>query len=271
MPLKKDASGKRWVEMELILSASPDEVWRAFATGPGYAAWFIKADIEERVGGALVFHFGPDLKSTGQVTFWEPPRAFGYVERDWAEDAPPVATEITITARSGGQCVVRMVHSLFASSDDWDDQLEGFEGGWPAFFEILRIYLAHFSGMEAAQADARVMGVREEPLAIWRRLTEGLGLAGVNAGEPVATAPVPEALTGAVETIFQNSRFRYIVLRLEAPAPGVALLAAHAVKDGAHVSASFHYYGAAAQDHAAASQPKWRSWLAEQFPAPGPE
>ncbi len=43
-----------------------------------------------------------------------------------------------MTARSGSTCLVRMVHSLFASGDDWDDQLEGFEGGWPSLFEILR-------------------------------------------------------------------------------------------------------------------------------------
>src|SRR5262249_32168804 len=46
-------------------------------------------------------------------------------------DAPP---------RGGGICVVRVVHSLFASTDDWDNQLEGTESGWPGFFRILRIY-----------------------------------------------------------------------------------------------------------------------------------
>jgi len=45
-----------------------------------------------------------------------------------------------------------MVHSLFASTDDWDDQMEGFEDGWPSFFEVLRLYLSHFAGMEAAVA-----------------------------------------------------------------------------------------------------------------------
>ena len=33
------------------------------------------------------------------------------------------------------------VYSLFASTDDWDNQLEGTESGWPGFFRILRIYL----------------------------------------------------------------------------------------------------------------------------------
>lgn len=267
MPVKKEASGKRWVEMEVLVPGSPDEVWRALATGPGNAAWFVKAKIEERVGGELEFYFGPDAKSTGQVTFWEPPHVFGYVERDWAEGAPPVATEITIISRSGGQCVVRMVHSLFASSDDWDDQLEGFEGGWPGFFEVLRIYLADFAGMEAEQAGAMLMRAQEEPLVVWTRLTERLGLAGANVGERRTTSPRPEALTGTVENIVQNTKSRYIILRLEAPAPGVALWKTHAVKDGVHVSVSFFFYGAEAANQAAASEPLWRNWLAELFPA----
>ncbi|ESZ18472.1 hypothetical protein X737_18045 [Mesorhizobium sp. L48C026A00] len=35
MPIKKDETGKRWVEMEFI---TPEQVWRAIATGPGNTA-----------------------------------------------------------------------------------------------------------------------------------------------------------------------------------------------------------------------------------------
>ncbi len=75
-----------------------------------------------------------------------------------------------------------MVHSLFAASDNWDDQLEGFESGWPGFFEVLRVYLAHFSGKPAAAirvAASRPGGDREA----WSLLTRALNLAGANVGE----------------------------------------------------------------------------------------
>ncbi len=150
MPIRKDETGRRWVEMELLVPGTPDQVWEAMATGPGNEAWFLKADIEPHVGGALRFHFGQGVATSGNVTTWNPPHQFAYVERDWEPGAPPVATEITIAARSGDRCVVRMVHSLFASSDDWDDQLEGFESGWPGFFRVLHLYLEHFAGMAAA-------------------------------------------------------------------------------------------------------------------------
>jgi len=39
-------------------------------------------------------------ESAGEVTVWEPPFRFGYVERDWAPGASPLATEVAITSRS---------------------------------------------------------------------------------------------------------------------------------------------------------------------------
>ena len=170
MPIKKDGKGKRWVEMEFLAPGTPEQVWQAMATGPGKRPWFTRPTIEERVGGVLRFDFGA-MGSTGEVTVWEPPHRFGYVEREWSEGAPPVATEITITSRSGEQCVVRMVHSLFSTSDDWDDQMEGFEGGWPAFFAVLRLYLLHFAGRRGASF--RVMAsVKGDELAIWKRFPQ---------------------------------------------------------------------------------------------------
>ena len=53
-------------------------------------------------------------------------------------------------AKAGGTCIVRVVHSLFTSRDDWDNQLEGTEHGWPGFFRTLRIYLTHFRGQRSA-------------------------------------------------------------------------------------------------------------------------
>lgn len=266
MPIKKDGTGKRWVEMEVIVPGTPEDVWQAMATGPGNTAWFTKAVIEERAGGALRFEFGADASSSGEVTVWEPPHRFGYVEREWNGDAPPVATEITITSRSGDQCLVRMVHSLFSSSDDWDDQMEGFEGGWPGFFEVLRIYLAHFAGKKAASFQVMIGVDGGDALAVWSRLTEDLGLAGANAGES-RTSLRPEALSGVVERTQQDSKVRYIMLRLLAPSPGVALVGTYASGKGIHASASFFFYGDNAEEIAAASQPKWRDWLGQTLTA----
>lgn len=268
MPVKKDGN-KRWVEMEYLLPGTPEEVWRAMATGPGYAAWFIKASIEERVGGALRFDFGPGVSTSGEVTAWEPPVRFGYVETEWMEGAPPVATEITITSRAGGQCVVRMVHSLFTSKDDWDDQLESFEGGWPGFFEVLRIYLANFAGQKGAPFGAMAAGIVGEDLPVWTRLTGALGLAGANVGEERTASAGPQKLSGVVERIHQDRKVRWIIMRLSAPAPGVAIVGTYG-GDGVNASMSLFFYGDDAERTAATSEPLWRDWLGKTFPSSPP-
>lgn len=258
MPVRKDGTGKRWVEMELIVPGTPEQVWQAIATGPGYTAWFTPTTIDERVGGAIHFDFGENGESKGEVTVWEPPSRFGYVERDWGEGVPPLATEVTVTARSGDRCVVRMVHSLFASTDDWDDQLEGFEGGWPAFFEILRLYQSHFSGMKAGVAYAMTR-VDAPQLDVWKRLTEQLGLAGADVGERWAPQ-APEKLSSVIEHVEQSDKQRYIVARLDEPGPGIGLVATYGSGASTRVNITFYLYGDGAAQRAASSEPAWRSW-----------
>jgi uncharacterized protein YndB with AHSA1/START domain len=104
MPLKKDDSGRRWVEMEFLVPDTQEQVWNAIATGPGMSAWFVRATVDERVGGSVTFYFGEtdsdEDTSSGPVTAWEPPVRFGYEETGWSGDAPPVATEVVVTSRS---------------------------------------------------------------------------------------------------------------------------------------------------------------------------
>jgi uncharacterized protein YndB with AHSA1/START domain len=264
MPIRNDGTGKRWLEMEFLVPGTPEQVWQALATGEGNTAWFTNAAIDERVGGALRFDFGPSGSSVGEVTRWDPPGAFGYVEPNWSPGAPAVATEITITARSGDRCLVRMVHSLFTSSDAWDDQMEGFERGWPSFFDVLRVYLTHFAGMPAASfvASATVDG---DSLAVWKRLTSQLAVAGADAGDRRTTPPRPEALSGVIERVHQQGSDRYLLLRLDSPAPGIALVAASDAGAQVIVNVLLYFYGGDAAARAAAGARTWQAWLDEQF------
>lgn len=260
MPAKKDALGRHWVEMEWLVPGTPEQVWAALATGPGITAWFTPTSVEERVGGALTFSLGEHGSSSGTVTGWEPPRRFAYEERNWSENAPPVATEVSITARSGEQCLVRMVHSLFASGDDWDDQLEGFEAGWQSFFEVLRIYLKSFAGAPAASAG--VAAVSSAPQTeVWSKLTSALGLAGANVGELRRSSDGAPLLAGSVERVRQNHQSRELMLRLEQPGPGVVLVSTYALKDKVNAMLSFFFYGERAEQHSRELQATAKPWL----------
>ena len=147
MTVEHDESGRRSVQVEILVPGTPEEVWAAVATGPGVSAWFCPSEIEERVGGSLICHIGPGMDADGTVTAWDPPRRFAAEGPGPGPNAPPMATEWTVEPRSGGACLVRVEHSLFASTVDWDDQLEGTESGWPYFFGILHLYLDHFAGV----------------------------------------------------------------------------------------------------------------------------
>src|SRR4029077_18212580 len=138
------------------------------------------------------------------VTAWDPPRMFGAQGEGWG-GSPAIADEWTVEARAGGMCVVRIVHSFFASTDDWDKQLEGTESGWPGFFRILRIYLTHFRGQRSAmmQWNAPAAGTEAEA---WDTLTAALELKGASAGQPGNAPPTGPGLGGVVDHVTQRPR-----------------------------------------------------------------
>ncbi len=266
MSVKKEASGRRYVQVEVEVPGTPEEVWQAIATGPGISSWFVPTEFEERDGKpvAVTLNFGPGMESRSLVTAWDPPRMFAAQGEGWG-GSPPIADEWTVEARGGGICVVRVVHSLFASTDDWDNQLEGTESGWPGFFRILRIYLTHFCGQRSAMMQwiAPAAGTEAEA---WDTLTTALGLNGASAGQRwTAPAGVP-ALSGVVEHVSQSPR--NALLRLDKPGPGAAALGAVTFGGQSMVTLSFYLYGDQAAGTVARETPLWHAWIQERFPTP---
>src|SRR4029077_17751225 len=182
MSVKKEASGRRSIQVEVEVPGTPEEVWQAIATGPGISAWFTPAEFEERDGKpvAVTLNFGPGMESRSEVTAWDPPRMFAKEGNGWFPGSPPIATEFSVEARAGGVCVVRVVQSLFASPGDWDQQLIGSESGWPGAFRILRLYLTHFRGQRSAfmQFKAPDAGTGADD---WATVAAALGLHGAAA------------------------------------------------------------------------------------------
>lgn len=264
MPVKKDASGRRSVQAQVEVPGTPEEVWQAIATGPGISSWFVPSEIEGRVGGAAVSHFGPgnSMDSVGVIKTWEPPRRF-VVESQ--EGPGPVASEWTVETRSGGTCVVRVVHSWFASSDDWDGQFEGHEHGWRAFFNILRLVLAHFRGEPCAAF--QLMGVAPEPKEkAWEILAGPLGFAGAAEGKRVTAGAGAPPLAGLVEETGPSEHPEGLLLRLDQPAPGLAHFFALPMGGSVYMIVRFYLFGSTAAAVAAREQTGWQSWLGARFP-----
>ena len=267
MSVNKEVSGRRSVQVEFEAHGSPEEVWQAIATGPGMSAWFVPAEFEERDGEpvAMKLKFGPGMEPTAAITAWDPPRMYAGQNEGWG-GSPPIATEWNVEARAGGLCVVRIVHSLFASTDEWDNQLEAAKSGWSGFLAILRVYLKHFRGQRATimQITAPVASTDEES---WEVLTSALGVKGVNVGQHWMTPAGVSPLGGVVEYLTENPYDA--LLRLDKPGPGIAALGAVTYPDGqGMVAMNLYMYGDRAADAVARETPVWQAWFRERFPMP---
>ena len=267
MPVKKEASGRRWIAVEAEVPGTPEQVWKAIATGPGISAWFVPSTVEERAGGLATANFGPGMDATATLTVWDPPHRYVSESKDISPDpnAPTVASEWTVEAKSGGTCVVRVVHSLFTEGDDWDNQLEGLESGWPSFFRILRLYLQHFPGQPSSAFAA--MGMAPKPRAeAWKALLGGLGIADAQQGNKVRSAAGAPAFAGVVERL-GTGEHQELLLRLSEPAPGTAHLFPMDMGEQVFLSVRFYLYGETAAAAVAGEEPRWQAWLGEHFPA----
>jgi uncharacterized protein YndB with AHSA1/START domain len=282
MPVKKDDEGRRYVQAEVEVPGSPDEVWDAIATASGISSWFVPTRSDEREGGEVVNSFGPGMDSVAKITSWDPPRSFTAE----SEGGPgTVATEWIVEARDGGQCVVRVVHRWFADSDDWDGEFEGHAYGWAAsFFRILRLYLEHFAGVECAAFDLAGFKAAPPPES-WTAFTSGLHL-DRDAGQVSSASGTPElagviqslevtdpALLAVRETAPQiratlegmEGEDPELLLRLERPAPGLMHAFSMAMGGQTMISIRVFLYGDEGVRSARAMEAEWREWLGERF------
>ena len=267
MSVKKEASGRRSVQIEGEVPGTPEEVWQAIATGPGISSWFVPAEFEERDGKpvAVKVTMGPGMESTSAVTAWEPPRKWAAQSDGWVPGMPPLAHEWSVEARGGGICILRIVQSLFASTDDWDNQLEAAGSGWPGFLRTLRIYLTHFRGQRSAMMKWMAPAPGTEAEA-WEALTAALGLKGLSVGQRcTAPAGVP-ALSGVAEYVTESPYDA--LLRLDKPGPGIAALGTFNMGGQSMVALNLYLDGNQAAGTVAHETPLWQAWIQERFPMP---
>ena len=268
MTVHTEASGRRFVQIEIDVPGTPEDVWHAIATGPGITSWFMPAEFEEHDGKpvALKLYFGPGVEARSQVTTWDQPRMFATKADGWMPDSPPIASEWTIEARDGGMCTLRIVQSLFASTGDWDNQLESAESGLYAFLRTLQIYLAHFRGQHATllQLSTPTSGTDAET---WATLTAALGLTGVAVGQSWSAPSGAPSLSGVVEYLADNPYDA--LLRLDKPGPGVGAFGAVTYPGGHSVVAmNLYLYGDPAHQTVVRETPVWQAWFEQRFPTP---
>jgi uncharacterized protein YndB with AHSA1/START domain len=239
-------------------------VWDAIATANGISAWMIPTDLDEREGGAVCFHMGPDASSEGTVTGWEPPHRLEYSEPDWAglmgrtdANVTPLVSEFLVEARSGGTCVVRIVSSAFGVGADWEEEFfADMARNWMPMFDHLRLYLTHFPGQRVTSLEAAAE-VPSTADAAWAALRRSLDV-DLEGG----TGQIVEArgVKGVVDLLGDER----LVVRTSDPVPGLLAFFVWPKEGepaGARVMLNGYLYGADAPAYVEREQPAWQAWI----------
>jgi uncharacterized protein YndB with AHSA1/START domain len=267
MSVKVEANGRRSLEVAFEVPGTPEEVWQAIATGQGISSWFVPTEIEERNGKpvAVKINFG-GMEMRSEVTTWDPPRTFTRTADGWLPGSPPIAGEWTVEARGGGTCIVRIVQSLFASTDDWDAQLESANQGFASFLKLLQLYLTHFRGQRSAMKEFRAPASATDEES-WDALTAAFGLKEMSVGQRFSAPDGVPPLSGVVEYVTKEPFDA--LLRIDRPAPGVAALGIAGFPGGpSMVAMNLYLYGDQAGERVARATPVWQAWFQERFPEP---
>ena len=250
---------RRSIELDVEVPGSPEEVWRAVATGPGISSWYVPHTVEECAGGAATASFGPgpEMQVPGRVAVWEPPRRVCF---DGGEGVDGLVFEWTVEPRGDNRCVVRLVNTGFGQGGEWDAQYDDMVEGWGLFLFNLKLHMEHFAGQTAAPVLPMGMwaGSRDEA---WAVLTDALGIPSAPAaGERIEPgAPGVPPLAG---TVVDAAAWR-IALLLDQPAPGTAFVTVESYGEHAGASVWLYLYGADGAEAAERDGPLWQNWLAE--------
>lgn len=257
-------SDERSLELEIEVTGTPEEVWRAIATGPGISSWYVPHTVEERAGGGATASFGdgPEMQINGRVAAWEPPNRVVF---DSGDGVAGLAFEWLVEARDGGVCIVRLVNSGFGSGEEWDGQYDGMAEGWLLFLENLRLHLDYFAGQTATASLPMAMwsGSRDD---VWASATQALGIpAAPPKGERIELRGGDGLRLAG--TVVETAPHR-LALLVDEPAPGTAFLAVEGVGQQSSVSIWSYLYGTDGAAAAGRETARWQAWLDERAASP---
>src|SRR5256885_2303493 len=105
------------VREEIVLAATPDQVWDAIATGPGVDSWFIgRSEIEPGVGGT-VHNDCAGFETESTITPWEPGKRLAMRSEPGPAGARP-RDALYLFVHGYEDSVVTQVYGFAADADE---------------------------------------------------------------------------------------------------------------------------------------------------------
>lgn len=153
--MKHDTTDRK-IELEATVEAPLPEVWQAWVTSDGVAAWLVQhARVELAVGGPFEIYFSLDapegLRGSEACTIlsYAPQQMLSFT---W--NAPPSIPElrklgpctwvvVTFTEEGPRRTRLRLTQFGIHQGSDWDRYLEYFQNAWP---RVLAACERHFRG-----------------------------------------------------------------------------------------------------------------------------
>jgi len=156
----------RKLELEIEIDAPASEVWKAISTAAGIASWFMPAKVEPGAGGQITLDWGGGMESTSRIEIWEPEKHLRKVD-DRPEPAVPQVIDYLLEGR-GGKTVLRLVHSGFGDSADFNNEYDSTNIGWKLFLQMLKNSAER--GVDACRNVTIMRMLNESAGSVWEKL-----------------------------------------------------------------------------------------------------
>ena len=205
-------------ETQIEIDAPLEEVWRAITDAPEIQKWFApEVTVTPGVGGKFSASWGPGMEGTQFIEIWEPNRHLRLFEErahtfgctgDESTRTAPVRLVVDYYLNSeNGKTLLRLVHSGFGASSDWDGEYDGTRQGWPGFFRVLKYTLERQPGKDVRNLNLFHTVPAGDANALQAQLLSGFDLR----GETWLEAPgfyqgVVDSLDGALVTIAASQK-----------------------------------------------------------------
>ncbi|MDH2426149.1 SRPBCC domain-containing protein [Sphaerisporangium sp. TRM90804] len=241
------------VREEIVLEATPEQVWQAIATGPGIDSWFMgRNEVEPREGGTtrqtLMGH-----TSEATITAYDPARRFAYRTAEDAEGAF-MAFEYLLEGRDGGSTVLRFVHSGMLGGD-WEAEYDALRKGDGMYLRKLAAYVEHFPGRTSTFNVFAVGPQVPGQERVWQAFTHAVGATGA-----VAEGDRVRLQVNGITPVDGVVQFAYRPDFLGVRTGDGLYVFIHGHQDT--VLVEYHGFSPETDDKI---EPAWQSWMAQAF------
>jgi uncharacterized protein YndB with AHSA1/START domain len=206
----------RDIELSVELDASPEDVFRAVTEGTEIAKWLApEARTTAPEGGkkgSIWISWGEGMSVEHEIEIFDAPKRIRHPSGRNGETKAPLYADWSIEAREGGKTTLRLVHSGFSASADWDDEFEAHARGWRLMLQNLRQSFALHAHEPAVHLP--FMSKVESPHgSIWNTLLGKLGLAAPpKVGDQFRfTTPNGDVVTGVVDHVAETRALALVV------------------------------------------------------------